>query len=65
VFTLLKIYPNLFSTQSSISIGIRGGGTGGQHVPPPKKINENTKNENNLKIREQSFAEEFSEMGWG
>jgi len=50
-------------------IGVRGGGAGGWHVPPPGPqifFNKNTKE---MKIarncdREQPFAEEFSEMGW-
>jgi len=34
------------------------------HVPPPhKKIMKTRKNENTSKLREQPFAEEFSEMG--
>jgi len=49
------------------TIGVRGGRAGGARgTPPPKKFNQNTKkNENSWKLREQPFAEEFSEMGVG
>jgi len=47
-------------------IGVRGGRAGG-HVSPPQKNFQwkHEKNENSLKLREQSFAEEFTEMGVG
>ena len=41
-------------------IGVRGGGSGGGR----KNLMKTRKHENSSKLREQPFAEEFSDMGW-